>query len=254
MGSGQTASSSGFSGRRFLVTGGAQGIGAEIVARLSAGGADGVIVDLAAAADDAPWPSRQLDVTDEPAVVEAMRSTQAEHGPFDGVIAAAGIVPPWHRPADVDLDMFDQTMAVNVRGFVVTVKSVAESMPHGSSIVAIGSLNSWRGDPNLLAYAASKHAVLGAVRSMAMSLGPRGIRVNAVAPGPVATDALRGRMSDRAGRGGPALGEALEAAARQTALRRLATPGDVADTALFLSSAQAAAITGQLIPVDGGLL
>ncbi|WP_378143995.1 SDR family NAD(P)-dependent oxidoreductase [Cnuibacter sp. UC19_7] len=241
-------------GRRFLVTGGAQGIGAEIVSRLSAQGAGGVVLDLAESTADAPWPAFRVDVTDEGQVSAAVATAVDEGGPFDGVVAAAGIVPSWHSPEDVDLALFDKTMAVNVRGFVVTVKAVAGSLPPGATVVAIGSLNSWRGDPNLLAYAASKHAVLGAMRSMAMALGPKGIRVNGIAPGPVATDALRHRMADRAVRTGDSPEEALEAAARMTSLRRLATPGDIADVALFLSSDLSSAVTGQLIPVDGGLL
>lgn len=195
-----------------------------------------------------------VDVTDEAAVLDATRTLTEESGPFDGLVAAAGIVPAWHSPFDLDLDLFDRTIAVNLRGFVIALKCLAPSMPFGSTVVAIGSLNSWRGDPNLLAYAASKHAVLGAVRSAAMALGPKGIRVNAVAPGPVATEALLDRIDARAGVTGRGRAEALQASADLTALGRLATGEDVADAVLFLSSALSASTTGHLLPVDGGLL
>jgi NAD(P)-dependent dehydrogenase (short-subunit alcohol dehydrogenase family) len=126
-------------------------------------------------------------------------------------------------------------------------------MRDGGAIVVIGSLNSWRGDGNIAGYVASKHAVLGLVRSAAIDLGTRGIRVNAIGPGPVATDALRSRMAQRAASGGPPLDEALRAAAAMTSLRRIATVENVAGTALFLASELSAGITGQLLPVDGGL-
>lgn len=250
-----TGQSSMLQSRRFLVTGGARGIGATVVATLAAHGADGAVIDLAPAGTQAgPWPIVSADVTDEAAMQDAVAALAAQGGPFDGLVAAAGIVPAWHSPADLALADFDRTMAVNVRGFVVALKCVAGAMPAGSTVVAIGSLNSWRGDPHLLAYAASKHAVLGAVRSAAMALGRRGIRVNAVAPGPIATGALLARIDARAAVTGLHRDQALAASADLTALGRLATEQDVADAVLFLSSSGSSAITGQLIPVDSGLL
>lgn len=241
------------SGRRILVTGGARGIGAAVVATLAEHGAQGAIIDLEAPAA-APWPAVAADVTDEGAMVDAIRDLAGQGAPFDGLVAAAGIVPAWHTPGDVDLDVFDRTMSVNLRGFVVAMKCLAPQMPAGSTIVAIGSLNSWRGDPNLLAYAASKHAVLGAVRSAAMALGPAGIRVNAVGPGPIATEALLERIDARAAATGRSRDESLRASADLTALGRLATAEDVADAVLFLSSPLSSSTTGHLIPVDSGLL
>ena len=240
--------------RRFLVTGGARGIGAAVVAALSAQGANGVIFDLNAdGAAPAGWPVVSVDVTDEAAVREATCALDT-NGPFDGLVAAAGIVPPWQSPANIDLEVLDRTMAVNLRGFVIALKCLTSAMPAGSTVVAIGSLNSWRGDPNLLAYVASKHAVLGAVRSAAMALGPSGIRVNAVAPGPIATEALLERIDARAAVTGCQRAEVLQDFSRPTALGRLATAEDVADAVLFLSSPLSSAITGHLIPVDSGLL
>jgi 3alpha(or 20beta)-hydroxysteroid dehydrogenase len=244
-----------FASRRFLVTGGARGIGAAVVNRLAGLGASGLIVDLAVdPAESALWPAVAVDITDEVALRQAIHADIKQHGPFNGLVAAAGIVPGWHSPIDVDLEMLNQTLAVNLTGFVASMKYVAHDMPRGSSIVAIGSLNSWRGDPNLLAYAASKHAVLGAVRSAAQSLGGRGIRVNAVAPGPVATDALLSRIESRVERTGMSQADALHAAQQLTALGALATPDDITDAVVFLSGSSSAAITGQILAVDGGLL
>jgi NAD(P)-dependent dehydrogenase (short-subunit alcohol dehydrogenase family) len=238
--------------RRILVTGGARGIGAAVAARLAEHGAEVAILDLEPPASDT-WQAATADVTDEAAVQDAVRTLAAEGRPFDGLVAAAGIVPGWHSPEDIDLGELDRTMAVNVRGFVTAMKAVVPSMPDGSTVVAIGSLNSWRGDPNLLSYAASKHAVLGAVRSAALALGARGIRVNAVGPGPVATDALLQRIDARAAATGRSREEALATSAALTALGRLATADDVADAVLFLSSPLSSSTTGHLLPVDGGL-
>lgn len=250
-----TSVSTEFASRRFLVSGGAQGLGLAVVKRLAAAGASGLILDLGAdPSAPSPWPSVAVDVTDEAAVRHAIESDVAEHGPFNGLVAAAGIVPAWHSPTTIDLEVLNQTIAVNVTGFVSIMKYAAQEMPRGSTIVAIGSLNSWRGDPNVMAYAASKHAVLGVVRSAAQALGPRGIRVNAVAPGPVATDALLGRMKSRSSHTGLDPAEAVRAAAQLTVLGALASAADVANAIAFLSGPSSAAITGQILPVDGGLL
>ncbi len=95
--------------------------------------------------------------------------------------------------------------------------------------------------------------MLGIVRATALDLGRFGIRVNAIGPGPVATDALLERIETRASQGEPPLEEVLRSYADDTALGRIATPDDVASIVLFLAGAAAASVTGQIIPVDGGL-
>jgi NAD(P)-dependent dehydrogenase (short-subunit alcohol dehydrogenase family) len=116
----------------------------------------------------------------------------------------------------------------------------------------MGSINSVRGHGRQCLYTASKHAVLGVVRATALDLGRFNIRVNAVGPGPVATDALLGRMRVRADGGGLSVEAALEAAA-DTALGRMVTAREVATAVLFLASDLSAGMTGHLLPVDGGL-
>ena len=246
-------------GRRVLVTGAARGIGAATVARFAEMGAVGAALDLPGAPDtwSTPpdgWVGIDCDVTDADQVAAAVHSAVRELGGLDGVVAAAGVVPSWQEPAALDLEDLDRVMAVNVRGMAATLKHAAPRLGPGSAVVAIGSLNSWRGDPRIWSYAASKHAVLGLVRSAAAALGPAGIRVNCVGPGPVATEALLGRMTDRAADGATTTDEALRAAAEQTALGRIATVDDVVNTVAFLVSDLAGGITGQLLPVDGGLL
>lgn len=239
-------------GRRALVTGGANGLGAGIVRRLAAAGADGVVLDLPGAlqADlPASWTGIGVDLRDDAATADAF----AAIGELDVVVGSAGIVPGWAGIADLDLDAWDEVFRVNVRGVISTIRHAQRRMPRGGAIVAVGSLNSWRGDRNLTSYVASKHAVLGIVRSAALDLGPRGIRVNAVAPGPVATEALLARVASREAELGIGAETALSMMAGQTALRRIATVEDVAEATLFLASDMAAGITGQLLPVDCGI-
>jgi 3alpha(or 20beta)-hydroxysteroid dehydrogenase len=143
---------------------------------------------------------------------------------------------------------------VNVSGVAASLAHAIAALQDGAAVVAVASLNSWRGDPNIPAYAASKHAVLGIVRSAALELGRRGIRVNAVAPGPIATEALLARMERRShGARGLTVSRALAGAAELTSLGRIATVDEVAKVVLFLSSDLSSGMTGQMLPVDGGL-
>ncbi len=144
-------------------------------------------------------------------------------------------------------------MAVNARGVLATIKhAVAPLAESRGAIVVMGSINSVLAHPRQLVYSASKHAVLGILRAAALDLGRHGIRVNGVAPGPIATDALLGRIRARA-QSGQSEAEAMAALAGQTALGRLATADEVASTVAFLAGPAAAGITGQLLRVDAGM-
>jgi NAD(P)-dependent dehydrogenase (short-subunit alcohol dehydrogenase family) len=242
-------------GRRALVTGGAGGLGAAAVDRLAEAGATGVVLDLPAAlpGSNARWPGIAVDVADDDSVHRAVEHSVEALGGVDAVVLAAGIVPPWRRTAELDMLEWDRVLAVNVRGVVSCLKHLAPHLPSGATVTVIGSLNSWRGDPNIASYVASKHAVLGVVRSAALDLGRVGVRVNAVGPGPIATAALLGRMAARADLTGVAVEQALSSAAAATALGRMATAEQVADAILFLTSTLSAGVTGHLLPVDGGI-
>ncbi|HEY4276828.1 MAG TPA: SDR family oxidoreductase [Conexibacter sp.] len=245
------------SGKRALITGGGSGIGAATAARFAREGATGVVLDLAPALAAATlpdgWEGVPIDLLDDGSIDAAFARVREIAPQLDVVVAAAGVVPPWRTVAETDLAEWDSVMGVNARGLVATLKNAAPLLNDNGAVVVIGSLNSWRGDANLTAYAASKHAALGVVRSAALDLGRRGIRVNGVAPGPIATDALLARMARREAEGGLPVADALAQAAKGTALGRTATPEDVAAATLFLASDLAAGVTGHLLPVDGGI-
>jgi len=237
-----------------LVTGGARGLGAAIAHAFARAGAVGSVVDLDAGACEEGWTALTADVTDEADIEEAVAETVRRFGRLDVVVANAGVVPPWSDVPNLDLSALDRTFAVNVRGVAATLKHGARAMTEtGGSIVVMASMNAWRALPAQSSYTASKHAVLGLVRTAALDLGAHGIRVNAIGPGPVVTEAFRTRLSTREREGGLTVEEALREAAAGTALGRLVTESDVAGAALFLASDLSAGITGALLPVDAGV-
>lgn len=246
-------------GRVALVTGGARGIGAAIGRRFQAEGARVAVLDLpetlAAPVAFVGDHAAPCDLRDEEAIARAFADTVATLGPLDTVVANAGLVPPWRATIDLDLAEWDDVFAVNVRGVAATLKhAVPRFSARGGSIVLMASINSLVSHPRQMLYTASKHAVLGILRAAALDLGPRGIRVNAVAPGPIATEALLGRLETRAAAGGTPVAEVLAGFSAATPLGRMATAEDVAAAALYLASDLAAAVTGRVLPVDSGLV
>jgi NAD(P)-dependent dehydrogenase (short-subunit alcohol dehydrogenase family) len=241
-------------GKTAVVTGGASGIGLAIARLLAEAGARGTILDLRAPiAIPAGWGFVEVDVRDDGSIETAMRLAVEPLGGIDVLALAAGIVPPWTGLTGFDPAAWDDVLRVNVFGVAASLAHALADLRDGAAVVAVASLNSWRGDANIPSYVASKHAVLGIVRSAALELGRRNIRVNAIAPGPIATDALIARMETRARERGTTLADALDAAAELTALGRIATVDEVARVALFLASDLSSGLTGQMIPVDGGL-
>ncbi len=241
-------------GRVAFVTGGTRGLGAAIARTFAAAGAVGAVVDLETGPCPEGWISLAADVTAEGEIERAVATTTERFGRLDVVVANAGVVPPWSGTTELDLAALDRTLAVNVRGVAATMKHGARALPRdGGAIVVTASMNSSHAAPAQGAYTASKHAVLGLIRTAALDLGPLGIRVNAVGPGPVATDAFRERLTRREAEGGLKVGEALEQAAAATALGRLVTEEDVARATLFLACDLSSGVTGTLLPVDAGL-
>ncbi len=243
-------------GRRAVVTGGASGLGRAIAARLAASGALVTIIDLAPALSDlsAAQSGFACDLA-APDALGRLAVLAAEIGTIDIVVANAGVVPPWRGLRALDADEWGRVMAVNVWGVAATIGGFADALArsdHGSVIV-MASINGFRAHPDQVLYTASKHAVIGVMRAAALDLGRDGTRVNALAPGPIATQALLARLATRHAEGGPSPKAVLAAMSAETALGRLATEAEVADVAHFLASDASAGMTGSVLPIEAGL-
>ena len=245
-------------GRNAVVTGGCRGLGFAISKALAAAGAAVTVLDLRTAIEEADipsgWQAEEVDFAED-GFEDRIKEIAEDFTALDVLVANAGVVPPWRGVADIQFSEWETVFRINVAGMAFALKhfSRALSASPSGSVVLMASINAFKGHPSQILYAATKHAVLGLARSAALDLGRSGVRVNAIAPGPVATDALVGRIQSRHQAGGPAVGAVLDSYAEETALGRLATPGEVAETALFLASDRSHGITGAMIRVDTGL-
>ncbi len=243
-------------GRKAIVTGGASGLGRAIAQRLAASGATVTIIDLESSRQNVPeaFSFTACDLSRPEAKTDLVLSA----GPLetvDIVVANAGVVPPWRGMADLNGEEWAHVMAINTWGIAACISAFVENLSRSdhASIIVMASINGYRAHPKQVLYTASKHAAIGIMRAAALDLGASGIRVNALAPGPIATDALMTRISCRHAEGGPSLQEALAAMQAETALGRMASERDVANAAHFLASDASRGMTGVVLPVEGGL-
>lgn len=243
-------------GRNAVVTGGASGLGRAIARRLAASGAAVTIVDLSAPESGAPEGHRffecdlgALDARDR------LGELADAIGGVDILVANAGVVPPWRGLRDVDGVEWQRVMAINTWGVAASIGAFAKVMSRSdhASVVVMASINGFRAHARQVLYTASKHAAIGIMRAAALDLGPSGIRVNALAPGPIATDALMQRISARHDAGGPSPDSVMQAMRAETALGRMATETEVANAAHFLASDASAGMTGSVLPIEAGL-
>jgi 3alpha(or 20beta)-hydroxysteroid dehydrogenase len=248
-----------FEGRTAVVTGAGGAIGRATALRLAGEGARILAVDLdAAAVEETVAGVRDAggiadgmtaDVADvDDAQRYARAGAQLGGGAVDAFFNNAGVEGPSARVEDLAVEDFDRVMAINVRGVFLGIKYLLPHLGDGAAIVNTGSGASLRGFERAVAYSASKHAVVGITRSVAREVARRGIRVNAVLPGPI-----EGRMltAIASGSRGPATLERFRTA---VPLGRLGTADDVAALVAFLLSDDAAFITGAGYEIDGGTL
>jgi len=245
-------------GKIALVTGAAGIIGRAAAQRLAGEGATVVLVDKdervrdAAATIDGNAAALIADMTDAAAVASAMANAHARFGAIDIFFNNAGIEGPTAPLAEFPEDGFAQVMAVNVTGVFLGLKYALPRMADGGSVIITSSTAGLRGAANFVAYCASKHAVIGIMRTAALEAAPRRIRVNSIHPAPVESDMIRRLEQARAGNGDPAAEK--QRFIRRIPMGRYVEPAEVADLVLFLASDESRMITGTTLGIDGGSL
>jgi NAD(P)-dependent dehydrogenase (short-subunit alcohol dehydrogenase family) len=217
-------------GKRIVVTGAAQGIGAEAAAELRARGAEVVTLDRAAGAD------LLCDVSDADRV-DAVFDEVGGAGALDGLLNNAGLIVTRKKHEDIPLDEWDRVFAVNVKGTFLCSRAAVRHMPNGGSIVNVASATALSGSQGFVHYVASKGAVVSLTRALANELGARNIRVNCVAPGYTIT---------------PGSAHLGHYDATRTPLGRVMEPSDLLGTFCYLLSDDSAFVSGQTVVVDGG--
>lgn len=241
----------GLEGRVVLITGGAQGIGEACVRRFAREQARVVILDVADA------PGRQLaielgadyihcDVSDSLDVNAAVSRAVDRHGRIDVLVNNAGIFKAADF-LDVTEEDFDAVIAVNLKGSFLVGQAVARQMARqgpGAAIINMSSVNGVLAIPNIASYNVSKGGINQLTRVMALALADKGIRVNAVAPGTIATElAAQAVLTSE---------DARQRILSRTPMKRLGEPAEVADVVAWLASEAASYVTGEIVTVDGG--
>ncbi|UWQ27249.1 SDR family NAD(P)-dependent oxidoreductase [Leisingera sp. M523] len=237
--------------RRVLVTGGGTGIGKAIAQAFAAQNCQVTISGrrrgaLEQAAMGTDLEIRPADVTDE-AQVETLFDTA-----YDVVVANAGTGIA-ARIEDVELEDWQHTLTVNMTGTFLTFRAALRAgMKPGGRLIAIASTASLQGGAHIPAYAASKHGVLGLVRSVAQSVAKRGITCNAICPGFVDTEMAESAITGLMARHDIPREKALKMVVGGNPMQRLIAPAEVAATAVFLASDDASSINGHAMSVSGG--
>ena len=193
------------------------------------------------------------DVGNRDDVDRIFADLQASHDCLDILVNNAGIAGPSAPVEEHDEDGWDQCIQVNLSGtFYMTRRAVPMLRKSGGgAIINISSTAALHGYPNRSAYAASKWAMIGLMKTWAMELGPEGIRVNAVCPTSVEGERIEKVIERDARQRGLPVEQVRDVYLRQTSMRTFVTPDDVADTVLFLASDAAKKVSGQSISVDG---
>jgi NAD(P)-dependent dehydrogenase (short-subunit alcohol dehydrogenase family) len=241
-------------GKVALVTGGTSGIGlaaAELFAQEGAevvvAGTDRARLDAAAARLGDRGLAVQADLRQAGAVDQVMQAVRGRHGRLDILFANAGL----GRAAPLEAvteEQIDEQFGINFKALFLTVQKASPLLGQGSSIVLTTSFLNAVGSPGLSILSATKAAVRSLARTLGAELAPRGIRVNAVSPGPISTP-----FAGKLGLGGRELEAMAEGVQAQVPLRRFGEAEEVARAALFLASSDSSFVTGTELVVDGGL-
>ncbi|MGC3939449.1 SDR family oxidoreductase [Roseobacter sp. EG26] len=238
--------------KRALVTAGASGIGRAMGEGFAQAGYEVWVTDIdSAALSSCPedWHRLQADVTDEMAVQEVV----SQMAKIDVLCANAGIAGPTARVEHIALEDWRACMSVNVEGAFLAAKHAAPRMKAQGSgaIILTSSTAGLYGYPNRAPYSAAKWAVIGLMKTLAMELGPHGIRANAICPGAVEGPRMEGVLEREAIAKGMTRDQVYAGYAQGTSMQKFVQAHDIANMAVFLASDAAQLVSGQVIAVDG---
>jgi len=242
--------------QRVLITAGAAGIGLAMARAFAASGAEVWVTDVdpvALAALPAGIRGEAVDVADEAAMDALFARIAADWGRLDVLCANAGIKGPTAAIEDMPMDGWRDCLGVNLDGAMLAARGAARIMaPQRSGVMIFTSSTSGLyGTPYRAPYAAAKWAVIGLMKTVAMELGPKGVRANAICPGSVNGPRIDRVMEAEAEAKGMTAEAVRQGYTAGVALRRLSDPEDVAALAVFLASPEARMMSGQALAVDG---
>lgn len=238
------------SGKRCVITGAAQGIGKAIAERFAAEGAQLLLADIDGArveslAADLGQQAFTADVSRKAEVEALIARAETAWGGLDVLVNNAGITHAANL-ADLTEEDFDRVFATNLKSALWGTQAAARLMGPGSAVINMSSVNAVLAIPNQIPYVVSKGAMKQLTNVTALALADRGIRVNAIGPGSIMTDMLRGIIAEDAAAGDKILS--------RTPLGRAGEPAEIASVAVFLASKDSSYLTGQTIYPDGGRL
>ena len=249
------------SGRSVIVTAGASGIGHAIATSFHQNGDAVHVVDIdeqAVARFSSDYPEIRTTVADVASQSDVGRVMDAHIEQFDGVdvmVNCAGIAGPTEFAEDISLEQWQRCFAVNIDAVFLFCRKVIPFMKAArtGSIINISSTAGWHGYPLRTPYAASKWAVIGLTKSLAMELGGSGIRANVICPGSIHGERMDRVIAAEASLKGISERTVRERYTRSNSMRTFIDAQDIADMALFLCSDKARTVTGQILNVDGHL-
>ena len=249
----------GIKGLRVIVTAGAAGIGREVARTFMREGAQVQVCDVdrealaALATSDPKLKATLCDVADRDAVTRFIDSAAGALGGLDCLINNAGIAGPTGRVDEIPPEEWDHTLAVNITGQFNCVRTALRHLAKSSnpSIINLSSAAGRLGFPLRTPYAASKWAVVGFTKSLAIELGPLKIRVNAIQPGAVEGDRIRRVFAAKAQVRGVSMQTVADEAMSHASIKEMIAPQQLADMMVFLASPRGRTVSGQAISICG---